>query len=189
MTHVCLCAPLVSYNCESCDFSSLVSALAVSASGLLMVAYATMVQAVWRATYRVIVRWSKRQNPAIAVGGKVTLCVGFLLFDLPSLLSYCETSRVACRQIFGSQSRDCPDSQNSSGGFGSGGGSSTECYRCGKVGHIARACPEAPGGGSGGYGGGGGGGYGSFGGGGGGGGGSQKTWCALAVSCRLVSGC
>ena len=27
MTHVCLCATLVSYNCESCDFSSLVFSL------------------------------------------------------------------------------------------------------------------------------------------------------------------
>jgi hypothetical protein len=52
-----------------------------------MVAYATMVQAAWRVTYRVIVLWSKRQNPVIAVGRKVTLCVGFLLFDLPPLVS------------------------------------------------------------------------------------------------------
>ena len=59
-----------------------------------MVAYAMMVQAAWRATYRVIVRWSKRQNPATAVGGKVTLCVGFRLLDLPSMLSACDLMRA-----------------------------------------------------------------------------------------------
>ena len=59
-----------------------------------MVAYAATVQAAWRATYRVIVRWSKRQNPAIAAGGKVTLYVGFQLFDPPSLLSSCDLMRA-----------------------------------------------------------------------------------------------
>ena len=59
-----------------------------------MVVYATMVQAAWRATYRVIVRWSKRQNPATAVGGKVTLCVVFCLYDLSSVLSACDLMRA-----------------------------------------------------------------------------------------------
>ena len=153
-----------------------------------MVVYTTMVQAAWRATYRVTVRWSKRQNPAIAVDARATSCVAYLPSDLLSAfdLFACPAGKFSDRK-----SRDCPESQNTSGSFGGGGGGGgggsgsggQECYRCGKVGHIARACPEAPGGGSGGYGGGGGGGYGSF-----GGGGSQKTWCALVLSCRLARG-
>lgn len=143
-----------------------------------MVVYMTMVQAAWRAMYRVIVRWNKRQNLAIAVDAKATSCVAYLPSDLLSLfdLFACPAGEFSDRK-----SRDCPESQNTSGGFGGSGSGGQECYRCGKVGHIARACPEAPGGGSGGYGGGGGGGYGSF-----GGGGSQKTWCALVLSCCLA---
>jgi hypothetical protein len=34
-----------------------------------------MAQAVWKVTYRVTARWSKRQNLAIAVGKRVTSCV------------------------------------------------------------------------------------------------------------------
>ena len=35
----------------------------------------TAVQAVWKVTYRVTARWSKRQNLAIVAGERVTLCV------------------------------------------------------------------------------------------------------------------
>lgn len=34
-----------------------------------------MVQAVWKVTFRVIAPWNKKQNLAIAVGERVTLCV------------------------------------------------------------------------------------------------------------------
>jgi hypothetical protein len=53
-----------------------------------------MVQAVWKVTYRVTARWSKRQNLAIAVVERVTLCVvssvrvsRFLSCDLIAILS------------------------------------------------------------------------------------------------------
>ena len=54
-----------------------------------------MVQAVWKVTYRVTARWSKRRNLAIAVGERVTLCVvssvrvsQFLSCDLIVMLSF-----------------------------------------------------------------------------------------------------
>ena len=53
-----------------------------------------MVQVEWKVTYRVTARWSKRQNLAIAVGERVTLCVvssvrvsRFLSCDLIGFLS------------------------------------------------------------------------------------------------------
>jgi hypothetical protein len=62
-----------------------------------------MVQAVWKGTFRVIAPWSKRQNLAIAVGERVTLCVvssvrasRFHLCDLIAILSvlFANPSRV-----------------------------------------------------------------------------------------------
>ena len=63
-----------------------------------------MEQAVWKVTYRVTARWSKRQNLATAVGGRVTLCVvsfvpvsRFLYCDLiamPALGAIANLSRV-----------------------------------------------------------------------------------------------
>jgi hypothetical protein len=56
----------------------------------LFVVYATVVQAAWKVTYLVTVPWSKRQNLAIAVAGRVTSCVlSFISFcDLVAMLSY-----------------------------------------------------------------------------------------------------
>src|SRR6266403_6084481 len=66
-----------------------------------------MVQAVWKVTYRVTARWSKRRNPAIAAGERVTLYVVFPLS--PSAfhvfwLPHCDAPLPLCA-IWGSCSR------------------------------------------------------------------------------------
>ncbi|KAF8470514.1 hypothetical protein DFH94DRAFT_685138 [Russula ochroleuca] len=117
-------------GCFNCGGS-----ITVSPSLAITLRFVECTQAAWKVTYRVTVRWSKRQNLAIAVDGRVTFAGGF-----------------------------GGSGGGGGGGSGGSGTECYRCGKIGHIARACPEAPGGGSGGGYGGGGGGGGGYGSFGG-------------------------